>query len=65
MTDVRYERISSNLPSAPDRPSVTARYSSPGGYAPAAHEAAKVLVAERFLLAEEIDSFVAKAAAAY
>jgi hypothetical protein len=65
LPDVLYERIGSKLPFAPGRPSVAERYPTHGDYAAAVRAAAETLVAERFLLAEEIDAVVAKAAADY
>jgi alpha/beta hydrolase family protein len=65
LPDVLYERLGSKLPFPPGRPSVTERYPSRDDYVAAARAAAEALVAERFLLAEEIDAVVHKAAADY
>jgi hypothetical protein len=65
LPDVLYERIGSKLPFPPGRPSVVVRYPTHGDYTAAVRGAAETLVAERFLLAEEIDAVVAKAAADY
>ena len=65
LPDVLYERIGSKLPFPPGRPSVAERYPTHGDYAAAVRAVAETLVAERFLLAEEIDAVVAKAAADY
>jgi hypothetical protein len=53
------------LPFPPGRPSAAERYRTHGDYAAAVRTAAETLVAQRFLLAEEIDAVVAKAAADY
>jgi len=65
LPDVLYERVGSKLAFPPGRPSVAERYPSVEDYAVAARAAAETLVAERFLLAEEVDAIVAKAAADY
>jgi hypothetical protein len=65
LPDVLYERLGSKLPFPPGRPSVTERYPSIEEYVSAARASAEALVAERFLLAEEVDSVVKKAAADY
>jgi hypothetical protein len=65
LPDVLYERIGSKLPFPPGRPSVAERYPTHSDYTAAVRGAAETLVAERFLLAEEIDAVVAKAAADY
>ncbi len=65
LPDVLYERVGSKLAFPPGRPSVTERYPSREDYVAAARAAAESLVAERFLLAEELDSVVGKAAADY
>jgi hypothetical protein len=65
LPDVLYERIGSKLPFPPGRPSAAERYPTHGDYAAAVRAAAETLVAERFLLAEEIEAVVAKAAADY
>ena len=65
LPDVLYERIGSKLSFPPGRPSVAERYPTHGDYAAAVRAAAETLVAERFLLAEEIDAVVAKAATDY
>ena len=49
----------------PGAPPVVERYPTHGDYTAAVRGAAETLVAERFLLAEEIDAVVAKAAADY
>lgn len=65
LPDVLYERIGSQLPFAPGRPSVTERWSTREDYAAAVRFAAESLVAERFLLADEVESIVKKTVAAY
>jgi hypothetical protein len=65
LPDVLYERIGSKLPFPPGRPSVTDRYATADDYAAAVRAAAESLVAERFMLADEIDSVVKKAVADY
>ncbi|OBK53080.1 alpha/beta hydrolase domain-containing protein [Mycobacterium kubicae] len=65
LPDVLYERIGSKLAFPPGRPSVTERWSTREDYAVAVRAAAESLAADRFLLAEEIDAVVAKAAAGY
>lgn len=65
LPDVLYERVGSKLAFPPGRPSVTERYPSREDYVGAVRAAAESLVAERFLLAEELDSVVQKAAADY
>jgi hypothetical protein len=65
LPDVLYERVGSKLAFPPGRPSVTERYPSYDDYVAAARSAAESLVAERFLLADELDSVVQKAAADY
>ncbi len=65
LPDVLYERIGSKLPFPPGRPSVADRYPTHNDYAAAVRAAAETLVAERFLLAEEIDAVVEKAAGDY
>ena len=65
LPDVLYERIGSKLPFAPGRPSVTDRYPTRENYADAVRAAAETLVAERFLLTEDIDAVVGKAIADY
>ena len=58
---VLYERIGSKVPFPPGRPSVAERYASSDVYAAAVRAAAEELVAQRFLLADEVESMVAKA----
>ncbi|MCV7300719.1 hypothetical protein H7J93_13880 [Mycobacterium barrassiae] len=65
LPDVLYERVGSKVAFPPGRPSVTDRYPSREDYVAAARRAAESLVAERFLLAEELDVVVQKAAADY
>jgi hypothetical protein len=65
LPDVLYERIGSKLPFAPGRPSVTERYSTRDDYAAAVRTVAESLVAERFLLTDDVDAVVAKAIAGY
>jgi alpha/beta hydrolase family protein len=65
LPDVLYERVGSKLAFPPGRPSVTERYPSYDDYLAAARSAAESLVAERFLLEEELDAIVQKAAADY
>ncbi|WP_006246015.1 alpha/beta hydrolase domain-containing protein [Mycolicibacterium tusciae] len=65
LPDVLYERVGSKLAFPPGRPSVAERYPSRDDYVAAARAAAESLVAERFLLAEELDAVVQKAAADY
>jgi hypothetical protein len=65
LPDALYERVGSKLAFPPGRPSVTERYPSYDDYVAAARNAAESLVAERFLLAEELDAIVQKAAADY
>ena len=65
LPDALYERLGSKLPFPPGQPSVTERYASIDDYTAAARAAAESLVAERFLLAEEVNSVVKRAAADY
>ncbi|OBK23932.1 alpha/beta hydrolase domain-containing protein [Mycobacterium asiaticum] len=65
LPEVLYERIGSKLPFPPGRPSVSERYPTSGDYAAAVRTAAEGLVAQRFLLTDEIDSVVKKAVAEY
>jgi hypothetical protein len=65
LPDVLYERIGSRLPFPPGRPSVSERYPTCDDYAAAVRTAAEALVAQRFLLTEEISSVVKKAVAEY
>jgi hypothetical protein len=65
LPDVLYERVGSKLAFPPGRPSVTERYPTREDYEVALRAAAESLVAERFLLAGEVDSVVQKAAAEY
>ena len=65
LPDVLYERVGSKLAFPPGRPSVTERYPSREDYVAAARAAAESLVAERFMLAGEVESVVKKAAADY
>src|ERR1700758_654586 len=65
LPDVLYERIGSKLPFPPGRPSVVDRYPTSSDYAAAVRAAAETLVAQRFLLAQEIDAVVEKAGADY
>lgn len=65
LPEVLYERIGSKLPFPPGRPSVSERYPTSGDYAAAVRAAAEGLVAQRFLLTDEIDSVVKKAVAEY
>ena len=65
LPDVLYERVGSKLAFPPGRPTVAERYPSVEDYVAAARAAADSLVAERFLLADEVDSIVHKAAADY
>jgi hypothetical protein len=65
LPDVLYERLGSKLPFPPGQPSAVERYPTRGDYATEVRAAAETLVAERFLLAEEIDAVVNKAAADY
>lgn len=65
LPDVLYERVGSKLAFPPGRPSVTERYPSREDYIVAARTAAESLVAERFLLADEVEAIVQKAAADY
>ena len=65
LPDVLYERVGSKLAFPPGRPSVTERYPSREDYVAAARAAAESLVAERFMLADEVESVVKKAAADY
>lgn len=65
LPDVLYERVGSKLPFAPGRPSVTDRYATRDDYAAAVRSAAEALVADRFLLAGEVDAVVGKAVAEY
>jgi hypothetical protein len=65
LPDVLYERIGSKLPFPPGRPSGVERFPARSDYVTAVRAAAEMLVAERFLLAEEVDTVVAKAASDY
>lgn len=65
LPDVMYERIGSKLPFPPGRPSVDDRYPTCADYAAAVQMAAEALVAQRFLLVEEVDSVVKKTVAQY
>jgi hypothetical protein len=65
LPDVLYERVGSKLPFAPGRPSVTERYPTRDDYAAAVRTAAETLVAQRFLLTDEVEAVVAKAVADY
>jgi hypothetical protein len=65
LPDVLYERIGSKLPFPPGRPTVAERYSTRDDYAAAVRAVAESLVAERFLLTDEVDSVVAKAVSGY
>lgn len=65
LPDALYERIGSKVPFAPGQPSVTERYATQEVYAAAVRTAAESLVAERFLLAGEVDSIVKRAVAGY
>lgn len=65
LPDVLYERVGSKLAFPPGRPSVTERYPSREDYIVAARTAAESLVAERFLLADEVEAIVQKAVADY
>lgn len=65
LPDVLYERVGSKLAFPPGRPSVTERYPSREDYIVAARTAAESLVADRFLLADEVEAIVQKAAADY
>ncbi|BDB40748.1 MULTISPECIES: alpha/beta hydrolase domain-containing protein [Mycobacterium] len=65
LPDVMYERIGSKLDFAPGRPSVAERYATREHYTAAVRAAAEGLVAERFLLAGEVESVVKKAVADY
>ena len=65
LPDVLYERVGSKLAFPPGRPSVTERYPCREDYIAAVRTAAESLVAERFLLADEVDAIVGKAAADY
>ncbi|MGB8503387.1 alpha/beta hydrolase domain-containing protein [Mycobacterium sp.] len=65
LPDVLYERIGSKLPFPPGRPSATERYPTRDDYSAAVRAAAESLVAERFLLTEEVDAVVEKAVADY
>lgn len=65
LPDVMYERIGSKLPFRPGRPSVAERYATRDDYAAAVRSAAQTLLAQRFLLAAEVDSVVKKAVADY
>jgi hypothetical protein len=65
LPDVLYERLGSKLPFPPGRPSATERYPTRDDYAAAVRTAAETLVAEGFLLREDIDAVVEKAVAGY
>jgi hypothetical protein len=65
LPDVLYEHLGSKLPFPPGRPSAAERYPTRSDYAAAVRAAAETLVAERFLLSEEIDAVVDKAVADY
>lgn len=65
LPDVLYERVGSKLPFAPGRPSAADRYPTREDYAAAVRGAANSLVAERFLLADDVEAVVAKAVAGY
>jgi hypothetical protein len=65
LPDVLYERIGSKLSYPPGRPSVTERYPTRDDYAAAVRAVAESLVAERFLLTDDIDAVVTKAVADY
>lgn len=65
LPDVLYERIGSKLAFAPGRPSVTDRYATGDDYAAAVRAAAEDLVAQRFLLADEVESVIRKTVAQY
>jgi hypothetical protein len=65
LPDVLYERIGSKLAFPPGRPSVAERYPTREDYAAAVQVSAEALVAQRFLLADEVDSVVKKAVAEY
>lgn len=65
LPDVLYERIGSKLPFPPGQPSVTDRWATSDDYTAAVRSAAEVLVAERFLLADEVESLVKRAVKEY
>jgi Alpha/beta hydrolase domain len=65
LPDVLYERIGSKLAFPPGRPTAAERYPTQGDYTAAVRAAAETLVADGFLLAEEMDAVVAKAGADY
>ncbi|OBK28491.1 hypothetical protein A5634_20445 [Mycobacterium asiaticum] len=65
LPDVLYERIGSKLSFPPGQPSIAERYPTSCDYADAVRNAAETLVAQRFLLTEEVESVVKKTVAAY
>jgi Alpha/beta hydrolase domain len=65
LPDVLYERLGSKLPFPPGRPSATERYPTRSDYIAGVRAAAETLVADRFLLTEEVDAVVEKAVADY
>lgn len=65
LPEVLYERVGSKLPFAPGRPSVAERYPSAADYAVQVRAAADALVAQRFLLAGEVDSVVKRTVSEY
>jgi Alpha/beta hydrolase domain len=65
LPDVLYERLGSKLPFPPGRPSATERYPTRSDYIAGVRVAAETLVADRFLLTEEVDAVVEKAVADY
>ena len=65
LPDVLYERVGSRLPFPPGRPSATERYPTRDDYAAAVRLAAEKLVADRFLLPEDVDAIIDKAVADY
>jgi hypothetical protein len=65
LPDVLYERLGSKLPFPPGRPSAAERYPTRSDYITAVRAAAETLVADRFLLTEEVETVVEKAVADY
>ncbi|MHA7651574.1 alpha/beta hydrolase domain-containing protein [Mycobacterium sp. ML4] len=65
LPDVLYERIGSKLPFAPGCPPIAQRYPTRDDYTAAVRRAAEGLVADRFLLAAELESVVNKAVTDY
>jgi hypothetical protein len=65
LPDVLYDRLGSKLPLPPGRPSVTDRHPTRDEYAAAVLAAANTLVAEGFLLPDDVNAVVDTARADY